>query len=273
MDNALSIDLEYWWCNEFMHGFLPDRKREFLSESLNPILQLLEDKRTLATFFILGEVAEKHPEIVEKIYEKGHEIACHSYSHTPLQKLGREEFERELKKTTSLLEKYHPVGFRAPSFSLDNGTRWALELLIKYGYKYDSSIFPVKTMLYGVPDAPIHIYRPSLNDVSRIDPDSKIIEFPLTVVSFIKNIPVSGGFYLRALPYSFLKTSIRHTNKQRPAVVYIHPWETTRVTPRLNMPMFSKFVTYYGTGGAFKKLELLLKDFKFKPMREVLNEV
>lgn len=273
MINAISIDLEYWWCAEFLTKYLPEKKEDLIAESLNPLLDLLDKYNIKATFFVLGTVAEKYPHVIEEIYEKGHEIASHAYSHRTLYELGKEEFEEEIRKSLSILRKYKPIGFRAPSFSINNSTKWALEILEKYGFKYDSSIFPIKTMLYGVRNAPLHIYKPSEGDVAKHDPDGKIMEFPLTVFKFGKNIPIAGGFYFRALPLWFLKWRIKRINRNRPVVIYIHPWETYPRTPRLKIPLFSRFVTYYGINSALKKFETLLREFEFKPIRELLDEI
>jgi len=273
MINALSIDLEYWWCSEFLTKYLPEKKEDLITESLTPLLDILDKYNVNATFFVLGIVAEKHPEIVEDIYEKGHEIASHAYSHKPLYELEKEEFEKEIKNSIQLLGKYNPIGFRAPNFSINNDTKWALEILEKYYFRYDSSIFPIKTMLYGVPNAPQHIYRPSKEDVAKHDPNGKIIEFPLTVIKIGKKVPIAGGFYLRVLPLWFLKWGIRKLNKHRPAIIYIHPWETYPKTPRLKVPLSSKFITYHGINNALKKLEALLKEFKFKTVRAVLDDI
>ena len=273
MINALSIDLEYWWSPELLTKYLPEEKEDLIIESLYPLLDLLDKYNTSATFFVLGMVAEKYPGIVEEIYEKGHEIASHAYSHKTLYDLGKEGFEEEIKKSVKLLSKYNPIGFRAPSFSIDNNTKWALEILEKYGFNYDSSIFPIKTMLYGVLDAPLNIYKPSGDDVARHDPNGKIIEFPLTVVRIGKNIPIAGGFYLRMLPFWFLKWGIKKVNRDRPAIIYVHPWETYPDTPRLKIPLSSRFITYYGINSTLKKIETLLNEFKFKPVKNVLYEI
>ena len=157
---------------------------------------------------------------------------------------------------------------------MDNSTSWVLRVLKQYGFKYDSSIFPTKTMLYGVPNAPLHPYRPSTSDMAKHDPEGDIIEFPLSVVKLGKNIPISGGFYFRALPLWFLRFAIRRVNMARPAIIYIHPWETYPETPRLDsMPLFSRFITYHGINSALKKVEGLLEKFEFKPLREFLEEV
>jgi hypothetical protein len=157
---------------------------------------------------------------------------------------------------------------------VNNTTNWVFEILEKYGFEYDSSIFPIKTELYGVPKAPLHPYRPSKEEVAEEDPEGKIVEFPLTVIRFAgMNIPISGGFYLRTLPLWFLVRAIKRVNCKRPAIIYIHPWETYPKTPRMNVPFKSKFIVYHGINSAFKKFETLVKEFSFKPVGEVLNEI
>lgn len=272
--NALSIDLEPWYASELLTKYLPKEKSDQIEEAVRPILDLLDKYNIKATFFVLGIVAEKYPEVVREIYDKGHEIANHAYSHKTLYELGEREFEGEIKKSVKLLESItgkKPIGFRAPSFSINNSTKWAFRILKDYGFKYDSSIFPIKTMLYGVPNAPLHPYRPSMANVAQEDPDGRIIEFPMTVLKLGINIPISGGFYLRVLPWWFLIQGIKKVNRSRAAVIYIHPWETYPGTPRLkNIPFSSKFITYHGINSALGKLEKVLKQFEFKPIRELL---
>lgn len=275
MKNALVIDLEHWYSNEFLTKYLPPEKVDQDVEAVKPILDLLDKYNIRVTFAVLGTYAERHPEIVKYIYDKGHEIQSHAYSHKTLHELGKDAFEDEIKKSVNLLEAItgeKPIGFRAPSFSMDNSTKWAFEILEKYGFKYDSSIFPIKTMLYGEPQAPVNIYKPSKEDVTRHDSKGKIVEFPMTVIKFIKNIPIAGGFYLRVLPLWFLKFGIRHVNKKRPAIIYIHPWETYSNTPRLRLPLFSRFVAYYEINTSLSKLESLIREFEFTSVKEVLNE-
>jgi len=275
--NALSVDLENWDTSEFLGGYLPEDKEDQVVEAVTPILNLLAKYDTKATFFVLGTVAEAHPDLVRAIFDMGHEVASHTYSHERLSTLGEERFEQEIKKSVELLTAItgeKPVGFRSPYFSLDNSTRWALKVLSRYGFSYDSSIFPVNAQYYGSPKAPLHVYRPSLQDITREDAEGPIAEFPLTVIKLLgQNIPVAGGFWFRALPYWFLRLAIRKVNQTRPAIIYVHPWETYRGTPRLSdIPRFSKFVTYWGSYSALSKLERLLKEFRFEPICSVIDK-
>jgi len=272
--NALVIDVEYWHSPELLRGHAILKKPDQIRQSLDPILELLERYKLRATFAVLGIVAEDHPELVREIYDMGHEIASHSWSHRSLYDLGKDNFEFEIKKSIGLISSItgeRPIGFRAPSFSINESTKWAFEVLAEYGFEYDASIFPMETMLYGVPEAPFQIYRPSKEDITKNDPNGKIIEFPMTVMKIIKKIPIAGGFYLRALPFWFLRYGIKKVNDERPAIIYVHPWETYTKTPRLNIPFKHKLITYHGINSALPKLNGLLRDFKFSTIQDVLR--
>ncbi|MBI5680854.1 MAG: polysaccharide deacetylase family protein [Methanobacterium sp.] len=275
MINAFSIDLEYWWHNEFLKGYEFKKEDPQLGESTEKLLNLLEKYNVNSTFFVLGCVAQKEPELIEKINDAGHEIASHGYSHKPVNKLERSEFEDEIKKSIDILYKItheKPLGFRAPSFSINNENRWAFEVLEKYKFRYDASIFPIKTMLYGLPEAPLNIYRPSKEDLAVNDPNGKLLEFPSTVLRLLgKNFPFSGGFYLRTIPAWILKAGLRQINKDRPFVIYTHPREINPNIPKLHLPFKSKFIVYHGVNSTLGKIEMLLKNFKFTSIREVLE--
>ena len=274
MINALTIDLEFWYSSEFVRRFVVEESEDLIVEMTKPILDVLDAHNVRATFFVLGEVAERYPALVEDIYAGGNEIASHAYSHKTLYELGKDEFENEIKLSMELLRriiKEKPIGFRAPSFSVNNSTGWVFDILEKHGFKYDSSIFPIRTKLYGVPNAPLHIYKPSADDVAKEDPNGKMIEFPMTVFEFGKRIPISGGFYLRAMPFWLLTSLLKKVNRTRAGMIYVHPWETYSKTPILKLPLSSRFITYYGIGSALNKLKGLLKNFDFAPARDVLE--
>lgn len=274
MINAIVVDLEYWHSPELVRGHSDGECTDQLMDSLDPILELFDRYRVAATFAVLGKLAEEHPEVIKKIHEKGHEIASHCWSHKTLYELGPNGFEEEIDKSVDLLSSVtgeRPVGFRAPSFSINESTKWAFNVLEKYNFEYDASIFPIKTMLYGVPEAPLHIYKPSKEDITKNDPHGKIIEFPMTVLKMGGNIPIAGGFYLRLLPLWFLKYGISRVNQERPAILYIHPWEMYSKTVRLQLPLFKRLITYYGIDSSLEKLEELLKEFKFTAIRNVIS--
>ncbi|MFZ3134749.1 polysaccharide deacetylase family protein [Methanothrix sp.] len=245
---------------------------------MDPILNLLDTYKTKATFFVLGCVAEKYPDLIEEIYGKGHEIACHGYTHKNLHDLGKIGFEYEINKSKNLLEKITGdkiKGFRAPTFSVDNDTIWALEVLEKYNFIYDSSIFPIKTYLYGVPNAPSYLYNPSLNDLTIDDGSDgfNIIEVPMTVYKFgYVSIPISGGFYFRLIPFPFFKALFRRSSKINNNIIYLHPWEIIPIFPRLRLPLCSSIITYYNLDNTLLKFKSLLKNFAFVPIENIVNE-
>jgi polysaccharide deacetylase family protein (PEP-CTERM system associated) len=276
LGNALVVDLEFWYSPEFVRHHLPAHRDDQLPESVMPLLQVLDKYEAKATFAVLGTVAERYPELVKSIHRQGHEIASHGYSHRTLYEMSENEFDQEIAKSVDLLTAItgqRPVGFRAPSFSLNNSTRWALDVLVRHGFEYDASVFPIRTRLYGVPGAPLRPYRPSAVDIAMESEDGAIVEFPMTVFRLGTNIPVAGGFYLRALPFSFLNYALRRLARGGPIVVYVHPWEMYNGTPRLtNLPLSHRFVTYYGIGTALAKLERLVAEFRFQTIRQVLVE-
>lgn len=273
--NALAIDTEEWFHSELLGGQRPSIFQT--PEATQPVLDLLDRYQTKGTFFIVGEVAERHSELIRLIFEKGHEIGCHGFSHHPLLKLSENLFREELRRFRSVMEGIIgevPIkGFRAPCFSLDNRTKWALKVLIEFGYQYDASIFPVKlNPLYGVRGAPMRPYRISLKDVREEDPSSPLIEFPTPPLTLWKlKIPIAGGFYLRILPLSFLHWGLRRINRKQPFLLYFHPWEGYEETPRLKLSFTNRLISYYGIHSALKKLEFLLNHFKFARVDQIIG--
>lgn len=274
MKNALSIDLEFWYSAELVRPYAHE-STDLIVEMTNPVLDLLDLYKTRVTFFVLGKVAERYPELIKEIYDRGHEIASHSYSHKTLYDLGKDGFEYEIKKSMNLLERItgeKVKGFRAPTFSITNDTIWALEILEKFEFTYDSSVFPMKSVLYGVPNAPLHPYRPSYTNLAKEDESNerKILEMPLAVyrLGFI-NIPISGGFYLRSLPITALKALIKRSFREGSAVIYLHPWEIIPIAPRVSLPLSARFITYYNIDSTFSKLTNLLKNFDFTTVEEI----
>jgi polysaccharide deacetylase family protein (PEP-CTERM system associated) len=276
--NALSIDLEDWFHPELIKRFVRGVPERQVVQATEPILELLDRFSVKATFFVLGDVARTHPEIVRRIHRSGHEIASHGMTHRPLWDLDATSFGEELREfrtlITSLLGAETRIyGFRAPTFSLDNRTRYAFGPLVAEGYLYDTSVFPVKNYMYGVAGAPCSIYRPDPDEVARPRDDGPILEFPMSVWEWGRlRIPVSGGFYLRLTPYPALRALLRRVNRTRPFVIYVHPWETYAGTPRVEgVGWKDAFITYTGRRGALRKLERLLQDFRFAPMIDVLR--
>jgi polysaccharide deacetylase family protein (PEP-CTERM system associated) len=277
--HALTIDLEEWYHAELVRGKVPPARRmDQAPAAVQPILALLQAHHVRATFFIVGEVAERQPALVREIASAGHEIACHSYSHRPLWEMTAEELDRELREFRRLMEDILGeapaiIGFRAPTFSLEARTAWALEVLAEHGYRYDSSIFPMRTPLYGVANAPLEPYRISASAVERHNANGRLVEFPLTVCQVGgRRIPVSGGTYLRLLPWPLFTWCWERAARTRPAVLYVHPWETYAGTPRVRLPAVQSAATYGNIAGALGRLGRLLERFRFAPMRAVLAQ-
>jgi polysaccharide deacetylase family protein (PEP-CTERM system associated) len=276
--NALSIDLEDWFHAELVRRRLAGEPERQVVRATEPILDLLDRHAVKATFFVLGDCARAHPELVRGIHARGHEIASHGMTHRPLWDLDAASFRDELREFRGLigglLGPDAPIyGFRAPTFSLDDRTRYAFGPLAAEGYVYDTSVFPVRNYMYGVAGAPCSIYRPDPDHVAGSRRDGPLLEFPMSVCELGPlRVPVSGGFYLRVTPYPLLRALLRRVNRQRPFVIYLHPWETHAGTPRVaGLSWAESFITYAGRDGALRKLERLLEDFRFAPMIDVLR--
>lgn len=271
--NILTVDLEEWYHAEYVKGRLPLRKEDHAKNDVAEALNLLEERGVEATFFVVGELAEKNPELISRIKKNGHEIAFHAYYHEPLWNKTAEAFKQEIIKFSNVVGE--PCkGFRAPSFSLSNKTKWVLDSLDEAGFRYDSSIFPARSPLYGVPGAPMKPYKPSRIDVSVEDNDARLWEFPLHVYSSrILRFPMAGGFYLRFFPLKLIMMSIKKSNKdERPAVVYFHTWELTPEIPRLKLGHYRSFVTYHNLEKTASRLEKMLSEFDFTSIENYMKE-
>ncbi len=280
MKNALTIDLEDWYHPELVKRHVGANPEPRVVEATAPILDLLDRRGVRATFFILGDVARKHPDLVRDIHARGHEIASHGMSHMPLWDLDAEGFGRELEDFRQVIaeilgEGIPMSGFRAPTFSMENRTRYAMRCLVAHGCTCDSIIFPVRNPVYGLSGAPCTVYRPDLDDLRLQNAQSGIIEFPMTVFEWGKlRIPISGGFYLRVIPYAILRRLLRSVNRTRPFVIYFHPWELCSTTPRVRaIGLQNRLITYTGVNRALRKVERLLEDFELAPMRDVLENL
>ena len=223
-----------------------------------------------ATFFVLGWVAERCPDLVKRIQGLGHEIGCHGYAHKAIYDGTYVEFERNLRRAKEVIENITGralKSYRAPSFSITSRTMWALGVLAEEGFENDSSIFPIDHDLYGIPDAPRFPY------IKVLDIEHVIKEFPPSTLRFCgRNFPIGGGGYLRLLPYGWTASAIRRLNnvEKQPAMVYFHPWEIDPDQPRITTTWRSRFRHYQNLASTEKKLLKLLKNFSFSTMEEVL---
>jgi len=270
--NILTIDLEEWYHPEYVKGEPLPHKEERIRHSLEITLDLLNQFNLKATFFVVGELAERYPEIIKSIKEADHEVAFHGYYHEPLWNLDAETLRAEIEKFNFLIRE-KCVGFRAPSFSLNNKTKWALKVLEASGFRYDSSLFPAKTPLYGVWNAPTVPYKPSYENVAERNQNSKIWEFPPLVYK-LKGIrvPMAGGFYMRFFSVNLIVKAIKKLNQKGfPAVIFVHNWELDPGTPRLKLGLYRNFVTYHKLKETPKKLEFILSKFLFTSIEKYME--
>jgi len=265
--NLLGIDFEDWFHPELIKKYLKEEKFEpKVINGIGKILELLRKNDTNATFFVVGELLEYEPEILDKILENGHEIAFHTMHHTRLNDFNsKEQFLDELKKFSRLTNN-KSKGFRAPTFSLDSSTSWAIEALVENDYIYDSSIVPAKNSMYGHPDAQENPYKISSKSIENQDENAKLMEYPLLVTRFLgKKVPAGGGFYLRTLPMRIIKNAIKeYEKKEIPATFYIHSWELTpEFMPRIRLSKKDNFITYHNIEKAYDKMEEIIREFRF----------
>ena len=274
--NLLGIDFEDWYHPELIqrHITTTDNK-PIVINGIDKILDWLRKNETFATFFMVGELLESKPELLDKILDGGHEIAFHTMYHTRLDSPNyKDRFVDEIKKF-AILTNGRSKGFRAPTFSLSHTTSWVIDVLAENNYEYDSSIVPAKTRLYGVPNAETKPYRISSFIFEKNDPKGKIIEFPLLTSKFLgKRIPVCGGFYLRILPLRVIEKAIHDVNSHKiPASLYIHSWELTpEFMPKIKLPLVDAFITYYNLGKSLSRIDKIIKKFKFTSFQRFISQ-
>ncbi len=272
--NVLTIDVEDYFHPNAMTTTVPradwERLPARVEGSTHLMLDLLAEHGVRATFFVLGWVAERLPQLVDEIAGRGHEIACHGYGHRLVSELGPELFREDVMRAKAILEDRlgaPVVGFRAASYSLVRTTPWAIDALIEAGFEYDSSIFPIHHDIYGYPGFSrfaVRIQRPA----------GQIVEVPAsTVRAFGRNWPVAGGGYFRLLPYWMTQRAVERINTRdaAPAIVYLHPWELDTAQPRLPGPMTARFRQYTNLRHTRARIDRLLRDFRFAPIREALS--
>lgn len=272
MMNALSVDVEdYFHVEAFASRISPENwpSHELrVEKNVDLILEILEKYRATATFFILGWVAESVPQLVRRIADAGHEIGCHGHGHQHIRKQDPEPFRQDVRRARKYLMDLiqQPVYcYRAPSFSITKSTLWALDILAEEGFTVDSSIFPVRHDLYGIPDSDRFPHR-----------RNGILEFPPTTIRLANNnIGIAGGGYLRLLPYGITRWAIREVNvkENQPAMVYFHPWELDPGQPRIGAPLRSRLRHYTNLKGMQRKIERLLQDFRFSTVSEVCKKL
>lgn len=258
---AEAVDREDWHSMEYR-----------VEANTHRLLELLEQHDTRATFFTLGWVAEKSPQLVRDIQNAGHEVASHGYSHQLIYNQTPDVFREETRRSKQILEDItgEPItGYRAASYSITNQSRWALDILAEEGFVWDSSIFPVHHDRYGMPGTPRWPHR------LTTDNGRELAEFPLSTLKFPGyTLPIAGGGYFRLFPYWFSRWGLGSINRQgQPFVFYLHPWEVDPGQPRLDVKWFSRFRHYNNLDVCEHRLEQLLGHFRFTAMGDVLRNL
>ena len=286
--NYLTIDVEdYFHVSAFEKQSPPQTwaGRECRVErNTDKVLALLDQAGVKATFFILGWVAERYPQLTKKIANLGHEIASHGFLHQRVALQDRETYRQDIRRGKALLEDQvgkAVIGYRAPSYSITRETSWAFDELIEAGFLYDSSIFPMKHDFYGIPDWPrfagYAVKNGDLWEDSSMLAEHRtgIREIPITTLRIgQKNFPIAGGGYFRFLPYAATRWGLQRINQQeqRPFVFYLHPWEFDPQQPRMTgASAKSKFRHYLNLSRTERRFKSLLTDFKFGPLKSVLG--
>jgi polysaccharide deacetylase family protein (PEP-CTERM system associated) len=268
--NALTIDVEDYFQVEAFAKIIDRKDWESqprrVVQNTNRLLDILSEAGVVATFFTLGWVGERHPELVKRIVAEGHELASHGSDHYRADRQSPGEFRTDMRRSKALLEDIAGVsicGFRAPTFSISSRNRWVYEILAEEGFRYSSSVYPIAHDLYGEPDAPRVPFSPHPG----------FIEIPLTTVRmFGRNFPTSGGGYFRLLPYHLSRGALRRATRElnSPCVFYIHPWEIDPDQPRQeNASRRSQFRHYLNLSRTEGRLCQLLQDFSWSRMDRV----
>ncbi len=274
MLNCITIDVEDWFCVESFRDHFPievwDKQKTRVLSNIVRTCELLDEYNVKATFFILGWVAEKFPEIADYLNSNGHEIGSHSYSHSLIFKMSPQEFREDTIRSLEAINSGADIpirGYRAPSFSINRKHEWVWQILTDLGFSYDSSVFPVLHDIYGAPNAPRFAHE------IHVDESRSILEIPpSTVRLFGKNFGVGGGGYLRFFPYWYTARAFKRLNKLGfPGIVYFHPWEIDVNQPRIDAKFKSRLRHYTNLKTTEIKLRKLLKNFKFGPIRDVFD--
>ena len=270
--NILTIDVEDWFHICGVNELIPEdswlQLESRVSINTMKILDILSRKGVKATFFVLGFVAETHPDLITKIQGAGHEIATHGYAHMQVYAMTPDMFRKDLRKSVSIISGItgHPVkGYRAPEWSIRDDSLWALDILSRQGFEYDSSMAPLP--IIGNPKYPKIPHRLTLDQ-------GELWEFPPLVGSTpLVNLPLGGGWGLRVFPYRLISSAIRNLNAQgQPAVIYFHPREFDAANPRIRLPWAKRFVLDARFVRAEKRLQRLLEDFRFTSVSDVLKK-
>ena len=272
--NAMTIDVEDYFHVSVFDGVVPRHRWEQLESRVcantDRLLDIFSEAGVQGTFFVLGWVAERWPDLVRRIAARGHEIGSHGYGHRLVYDQTPGQFRDDVRRAKATLESAAAVpvyGYRAPSYSITPRSLWALDILIEEGFRYDASIFPVHHDRYGIPVSARHPYRIQRGHGALWEaPGSTVRWGPL-------NMPVAGGGYFRILPYAWTRWGIARLNRveRRAAIFYLHPWEIDPHQPRLEAGTLGRFRHYRNLDKTESRLKALLRDFRFGPMLPILS--
>jgi polysaccharide deacetylase family protein (PEP-CTERM system associated) len=275
--NVMTIDVEdYFHVSALAGAIRPEdwHRWEYRAEAnTQRLLALFAEHDVKSTFFVLGWVAEKSPSLIREIHRQGHEVACHGFSHQLIYKQTPQLFTEETRCAKGLLEDLigsEVKGYRAASWSITRQSLWALDVLVELGFKYDSSIFPIRHDVYGIPNAPVAPARIT-TPKGRL-----LVEFPASIASFFgARLPVAGGGYFRLLPYWLTLHGLRQINEtaRRPFAFYLHPWEIDPAQPRVEVGLKSRFRHYTNLERCEARLRDVLGRFRFSTMANVLTNM
>lgn len=270
--NAMTVDVEDYFQVSAFEKYIPSSDWDSLPhrvvDNSMRILDIFAANKTKATFFTLGWVAERYPDLIRRIVDEGHELASHGYRHIRVTEQTPTQFREDIKKTKQILEDISGqqiIGYRAASYSISANNLWALEVLEEEGYRYSSSIYPVKHDLYGIPSAPRFAFHP--------ENTRGLLEIPISTFRILdKNIPCGGGGFFRLYPYRLSKWAYRYLNNQekQPGIFYFHPWEIDPDQPRQqSLPIKTRFRHYLNLSRMEMRLTNLLTDFTWDSMQNV----
>ena len=276
IQNALTVDVEdYFQVSAFAKNINQndwDKHPLRVVKNTRRLMDMFDEAQVKATFFVLGWVADRNRGLIKEIAERGHEVACHGYSHQLIYNQTQKVFREETIRSKELLEDitHMPVrGYRAASYSITRDSLWALDILAEAGFVYDSSIFPIRHDRYGIPGAK------EIPHLLKTPQGHSLVEFPLSTAKiFNHKLPVAGGGYFRLYPYALTKAGLTQINRrQQPFIFYLHPWEIDPEQPRVEASWFSRFRHYNNLEKCESRLQQLMQDFQFSTTWQVLENL
>lgn len=271
MLNAISVDLEDWYQVPLVN--IPQEKwsecKPRVCEATELILEFFARKSINATFFTSGYIADRHPDLITRIVQAGHEVESHGYWHRLAYQQSTSEFKEDLARSVEVIQNItgqRPIGYRSPAWSTSRIPDIASSILSELGFVYDTSLFPTRNFLFGQMDFS--------TDTTYLYKETGLLEIPPTVFNILGfKVPVTGGFYLRAYPMKIVSALIAIRNQTKPVQIYFHPWEVIDDYPHHDISWSHAFIQYYHCGTMLERLDILMKEFQFGSLRQVYPEI